>query len=458
MEKQVNDFYLKEPVGKLILKFAVPSITALLVSSLYNIVDQIFIGQGIGYLGNAATNVVYPITIIAQAIALLFGDGCAAYLSICQGKKDMESAQRSVGNALTMLLAFSAAVVIFFACTKERILWLFGATEENIGYTLEYFNFILIGIPFYMLGSALPCIIRADGSPRFSMVATLTGCVMNLILDPIAIFVLDMGIKGAAIATVLGQIASAVLCLRYMVHAKSFHLTGKDMVPRFSVLRKSVPLGVSSFLTQVSIMVNATVMNNALVRYGAASKFGADIPLSVVGIVQKVFGIVIAVTVGIAADSQPIVGYNYGAGENVRVKKLYRTMMAAEAAVGLAATVILECFPSQVIRLFGSEGALYTEYAVFAFRVYFSTSILCCVQKGTSIFMQALGKPVMSMGLSLLRDFVLCVPLILLLPLKLGVYGPVFSAPISDVVSFAAVIATMGYLKKILSQRVNGNG
>lgn len=309
-----------------------------------------------------------------------------------------------------------------------------------------------------MLGSSLPCIIRADGSPRFSMAATLTGCVMNLILDPIAIFVLNMGIKGAAIATVLGQIASAMLCLCYMLHAKSFHLTGKDMAPKFLVLKKSVPLGVSSFLTQVSIMANATVMNNALVRYGAASRFGADIPLSVVGIVQKVFGIVIAVTVGIAAGSQPIVGYNYGAGEYGRVKKLYKTMMAAEAAVGLAAMVIFECFPSQVIRLFGSEGELYTEYAVFAFRVYFSTSILCCVQKGTSIFMQALSKPVMSMGLSLLRDFVLCVPLILLLPLKVDIYGPVFSAPISDVVSFVAVIATMEYLKKILLQRVNGNG
>ena len=455
METRVNDFYLKEPVGKLILKFAIPSITALLVSSLYNIVDQIFIGHGVGYLGNAATNVVYPITIIAQAIALLIGDGCAAYLSICQGKRDLENAQKSVGNALTLMIICAMAVFLFFSCTRDSILWLFGATENNIGYTKEYFDYILIGMPLFMLGGSLPCIIRADGSPRFAMVATLTGCVMNIILDPIAIFVFNMGMKGAAIATVLGQIASAGLCVYYLFHAKSFCLTKKDMILKGSVLKASIPLGISSFLTQISIMINMTVMNNVLVAYGSVSKYGADIPLSVVGIVQKVFGIIIAITVGIAAGSQPIVGYNYGAGEYGRVKKLYKKMMIAEAAVGLAATLIFECFPLQAIQLFGAQKGLYNEYAIIAFRVYFSTSILCCVQKGTSIFMQALGKPVISMGLSLLRDFVLCVPLILLLPLKLGIYGPVFSAPLSDIISFIAVIAVMRYLKKLLTANYN---
>lgn len=240
METRVNDFYLKEPVGKLILKFAIPSITALLVSSLYNIVDQIFIGHGVGYLGNAATNVVYPITIIAQAIALLIGDGCAAYLSICQGKKDLENAQKSVGNALTLMILCAMTVFIFFFCTKESILWLFGATENNISYTKEYFNYILIGMPFFMLGGALPCIIRADGSPRFAMAATLTGCVMNVILDPIAIFVLHMGMKGAAIATVLGQIASAGICVYYLFHAKSFRLTKKRPdIERFCIKSES---------------------------------------------------------------------------------------------------------------------------------------------------------------------------------------------------------------------------
>lgn len=226
------------------------------------------------------------------------------------------------------------------------------------------------------------------------------------------------------------------------------------MILKGSVLKASLPLGVSSFLTQVSIMVNMTVMNNVLVAYGAMSKYGADIPLSVVGIVQKVFGIIISITVGIAAGSQPIVGYNYGAREFGRVKRLYKTMMIAEAAVGVVAAIVFECFPLQAIRLFGAQEGLYNEYAIIAFRVYFSTSILCCVQKGTSIFMQALGKPVMSMGLSLLRDFILCVPLILLLSLKLGIYGPLFSAPISDIISFIAVIAVMVYIKTILAEGV----
>ena len=451
METQINDFYLKEPVGKLILKFAVPFVTALLVSSLYNIVDQIFIGHGVGYLGNAATNVVYPITIIAQAIALLIGDGCAAYLSICLGKKDYENARKSAGNALTLMIISAIAVFLFFFYTKDHILWLFGATKNNIQYAEEYFSFILIGLPFYMLGGGLPCMIRADGSPRFAMIATLIGCIMNVILDPIAIFVLHMGMKGAAIATALGQIVSAVLCVSYMFHAKSFKLTKNDLILKCSVLQKSLPMGVSSFLTQVSIMVNTTVMNNVLVAYGASSRYGADIPLSVVGIVQKVFGIMISFTVGIAAGFQPIVGYNYGAGKYERVKKLYKTMMIAEAAVGLAATILFECFPLQIIQLFGAQEGLYNEYAIIAFRVYFIASILCCIQKGTAIFMQALGKPTISMGLSLLRDFILCVPLILLLPLKFGIYGPLFSAPISDLISMIAVLGVMKYLKRLLN-------
>lgn len=455
MDSKTNDFYLKEPVGKLILKFAIPSITALIVASLYNIVDQIFIGHGVGYLGNAATNVVYPITIIANGIALFVGDGCAAYLSICQGKQDLENAQKSVGNALTAMTICAAAVTAFLFFTKDSILWFFGATSQNISYTQEYFNFILIGIPFAMLGVALPPIVRADGNPRFAMISTLTGCIINVILDPIAIFVLQLGMKGAAIATVFGQIVSATLCVYYLFHAKSFRLGTTDLILRASILKASLPLGVSSFLTQASIMVNMTVMNNVLVKYGDVSKYGADIPLSVVGIVQKVFGIVISVTVGIAAGSQPIVGYNYGAGEYSRVKKLYKTMMAVEATVGLVATVVFECFPLQAIQIFGAQEGLYNEYAILAFRIYFSTSILCCLQKGTSIFMQALGKPILSMGLSLLRDFVLCVPLVLLLPLKLGVYGPLFSAPIADFVSIFAVIAVAIHLKKLLNKGTN---
>lgn len=453
MNEQVNDFLLKQPIGKLMLKFTIPSITALLVSSLYNIVDQIFIGHGVGYLGNGATNVVYPLTVIALAIALFIGDGCAAYLSICQGRKDTQNAQKSVGNAASLVVLCSLIITAILFVTKDKILWLFGATENNIGYATEYFIYILIGIPFFMFGGAFTCVIRADGSPGFAMLSTLAGCVVNVILDPIAIFVLNMGMKGAAIATIVGQITTAIMHIYYLFHAKPFHLQKKDFLLSGSVLKRSLPLGISSFLTQISITVNMTVLNNVLVAYGPQSEYGADIPLSVMGIIQKVFGIVVAVIVGIAAGSQPIVGYNYGAGEYGRVKKLYKTMIGAEAVVGIIATILFECFPLQITQIFGAQDGLYNEFAILSFRIYLGTILLCCIQKATSIFMQALGKPVLSMGLSLMRDFVLCVPLVLLLPLKMGVYGPLFSAPIADVISFVAVIFVMIYLHKLLNPK-----
>lgn len=316
---------------------------------------------------------------------------------------------------------------------------------------MEYLNYLLIGIPFFMLGSGLPPIIRCDGNPKYAMLATLSGCILNVILDPIMIFVLHLGIKGAAIATVIGQVVSGVLCAYYLFHAQSFKLKSEDFVLNSKILKKCLPLGISSFLTQISIMINLTVMNNVIVHYGNLSKYAAVIPLSVAGIVQKVFGIIIAIVVGVAAGSQPIIGYNYGAKRYDRVKKLYKYIMIAEVCTGIISSIIFECFPLQVIHLFGSEGALYNEYAVMAFRIYFSTTTLCCVLKGTSIFMQALGKPIMSMGLALLRDFILCVPLIVILPIKFGIVGPLLSAPISDIVSFIAVIGVMVYLKKMLS-------
>ena len=334
-------------------------------------------------------------------------------------------------------------------------MWYFGATEQNISYASAYFFYILLGTPFYMFGSAFSSVVRADGNPKLAMTATLTGCVLNLVLDPIAIFVLDWGMAGAAIATVLGQVASAVLCGVHLLRSRSLGLQMGDLVPDGGLLREMLPLGGSSCLTQASIMVNMTVMNNVLVTWGARSKFGPDIPLSVMGIVMKVFGIVIAVCVGVAAGSQPIVGYNFGARAYDRVRALFRTMMAVESAVGIGAMVVFECFPLPVIRLFGAQGALYEEYALLAFRIYLGTIWPCCIQKATSIFMQALGKPGLSMSLSLLRDFALCVPLMFLLPLWFGIYGPLFSAPIADILSFLAALGVMWYLKRLL-ERLSG--
>jgi Na+-driven multidrug efflux pump len=330
-----------------------------------------------------------------------------------------------------------------FMAFRDQILWGFGATENNIGYAEEYFQYIVIGIPFYMFGNAINSVIRADGSPQFAMASTMAGCVVNLILDPVAIFGLHWGMMGAAVATVAGQMVTAILGIYYLLHTKSFRLHKTSFLPKASIVKQVLPLGISSFLTQLSIVVTMAVMNNTLVTYGAQSVYGADIPLTVVGIVMKVFQLIVSVVVGIAAGSQPIVGYNYGAGHMERVRELFRKMILAEVCVGLVGMLCFECLPLQIIGIFGSGDALYQEFAVLTFRVYLGTIVLCCVQKSCSIFLQSLGKPVLSTALSLLRDFVLSVPLVLLLPLKLGVFGPLLSAPIADVLSFLVTVALM---------------
>lgn len=453
MQEHANQFLAEQPVGKLMLKFSIPCVLSLLVSSLYNIVDQIFIGWGVGYLGNGATNVVFPITIIALAIALMIGDGCAAFLSICQGRRDSESAHRGAGNAIALLVLSSAVLVLVFVVFRDTILNLFGATENNLAYAKDYFDVIVIGIPFFVFTNGMNSIIRADGDPKFAMISTLIGCVMNIILDPVAIFVLHWGVTGAALATIAGQIVSAALAVWYLFHTKSFHLKKTSFQLHGKLLSKFLPLGISSLLTQLSIVVIMGVMNKTLIRYGAVSEYGADIPMTVVGIVMKVFQIVIAFAVGIAAGCQPIVGFNYGAGHYDRVRKLYKTMLLAEIVIGAVATLAFELFPVQIISLFGSESELYNQFAALSFRIFLSLILLCCVQKSTSIFLQALGKPIMSMSLSLLRDFLLSVPLVLFLPkvVEPGVVGPLYSGPIADAISFVVgmVLITRVFRKEL---------
>lgn len=455
MNNNANQYLASEPIGKLMVKFSIPCIMSLLVSALYNIVDQIFIGRGVGYLGNGATNVVFPITVIALSIALMLGDGCAAYLSICQGRKDSESSHKCVGNTIVMIITLGIILTLIFIVFKNAVLFGFGATESNISYADEYFKYIVLGIPFFMFANTMNSIIRADGSPQFAMFSTLIGCVVNVILDPIAIFVFNWGMMGAALATITGQIVSALLALYYLFHTKSFSLNKSSFKLKFSLLKHIFSLGISSFITQISIVIIMGTMNNILVIYGAKSKYGADIPLTVVGIVMKVFQIVVSIVVGIAAGSQPIVGYNYGAGHNDRVRKIFKTMMTAEICVGIIAMICFEIFPLQIISIFGSEEGLYNEFAVMSFRIYLSTIVLCCMQKGTSIFLQSLGKPVLSLGLSLLREFVLSVPLVILLPVMFGVKGALYSAPIADIISFIAVIIIMIYIFKHLNNKLD---
>ena len=456
MNQNTNQYMAEESIGKLMLRFSIPCIMSLLVSALYNIVDQIFIGRGIGFLGNGATNVVFPVTVIALSLSLLVGDGCAAYLSICQGRRDGEHAHRSVGNAVVFITASGIVLTLLYAFFRDSILWGFGATENNIGYAREYFLYLIPGIPFFMFANAMNSVIRADGSPQFAMFSTLIGCALNVVLDPVAIFVLGWGMKGAALATITGQIVSALLAVYYLFRPKSFRLKRVSFKPDAEILKHVLPLGISSFLTQVSIVVIMAVMNNVLVIYGAGSKYGADIPMTVVGIVMKVFQIVISVVVGIAAGAQPIVGYNYGAGLWRRVKLIFRTMMAAEFSVGLVSLICFEVFPVQIISVFGSEDGLYNEFAVLAFRVFLGGIVLCCIQKSCSIFLQSMGKPALSMLLSLLRDFVLSVPLTLVLPRFFGVTGALYSGPAADVISFGAAVLIMAMVFRTFKRLEDG--
>lgn len=437
------------------LKFSIPCIMSLLVSSLYNIVDQIFIGRGVGYLGNGATNVVFPITVISLAVALMIGDGCASHLSICLGRGKKDEAEKSVGNAITVSVLIGIVMMALFLLCSEMILSIFGATENNIEYARDYFRIIALGIPFYLFTNAMNSIIRADGSPKFAMFSTLIGCIINCILDPIAIFVLHWGMFGAALATILGQIVTAVLAAWYMTRCKSFNLHIKSLFSGFSVIKKYLPLGASSFLTQVSIVITMGVMNNALVRYGSESIYGADIPLTVFGIVMKVFQIIISFAIGIAAGSQPIVGFNYGAGRFDRVKKLYKTMIAAEAVIGVIGMLAFEFFPMPIISIFGSENAMYNQFAIFTFRVYLSTIILCCIQKSTSVFLQSLGKTLSAFTLSITRDIVVNISVVLTIPHFIGLTGTLLSAPVADIVSFILVIFMMRRVFRSFNEKHN---
>ncbi len=439
-ETKTNSYLATEPIGKLIMKFSVPCVLSMLVSALYNIVDQIFIGQSVGYLCNAATNVVYPFTVVALALALLIGDGSAALLSLSLGKGDYKSAGKCIGNGIILTVIVGIVIMIIGLLFTDNILTLFGATQSCYTYARDYMEIILLGMPFYVFTSGMNSAIRADGSPGYSMFATVAGAILNLILDPISIFILNMGVKGAAWATIIGQIVSCIITALYFRNPKSFNFNRDSFKLNYRTCRNLSQLGVSSFITQMAIVIIISVSNNMIVLTGGMSEFGTDIPLSVIGIVMKVFGIVIAFSVGIAVGGQPIAGFNYGAGNYKRVFSVYRHIIIANICVGIIAMLIFELCPQVIIRLFGSESDLYNQYAVLCFRVFLGGILLCCIQKASSIFLQAIGKPIKSTVLSLSRDVVFLCPLVVVLSLKFGVTGMLFAAPIADILAFIFTI------------------
>ena len=462
MEQKANQYLETEPVGALMRKYAVPCIISLLVAALYNIVDQIFIANAdyLGSYGNAANTVVFPLTVVALAVAVMIGDGACAFVSILLGQGRKEDAGTTIGNAVTLSVASGALVTALYLAFADQILAMFGGTvnAETFRQSQEYFFWITVGIPFYMFGQAMNPIIRSDGSPKFAMVSTLAGAVFNIIFDPILIFGLRWGMMGAAVATVLGQIITAALAIWYLCHMKAIRLEKRSFRLDGALIRKFIPLGLTSLLSQLSLVAAMAAINNMIRKYGALDPIFsqaeyAQIPMAVVGIVMKFFQIVISIAVGMAAGCIPVAGYNIGADRKGRALALFSLLLKCEALVGLVALVIVELFPKQLIALFGAanESAYYTTFAVKSFRVYLCMMVLATVNKGTFIYLQAIGKAFASTMISLLREVVFGVGFALVLPLFFGLDGVLYSMPASDLLTFVIAAAVIRKVYRELS-------
>ena len=438
-----NQFLGTERVSKLMRQYAIPCIISLLVGALYNIVDQIFIANAsyLGSYGNAANTVVFPLTVVALAIAVMVGDGCCAFVSMALGRNEVDKAKRSVGNAVVLSVVSSLVLTAVYLMFANSIIAMFGGTvnEETFHHSQEYFFYITLGIPFYMFGQAMNPIIRADGNPKFAMISTLAGAVINIILDPIFIFIFQWGMMGAAVATVIGQVATAFLAVWYLLNMKIIKPAYGDYALRGSICGRMLTLGITSFLSQISLVAAMAAINNMLRKYGALDAvFGqaqyAQIPMAVVGM---------------AAGCIPIVGYNIGAEKKLRVRELFTKLLVAEALVGAVALVLAECFPRQLIAIFGAanESSYYTDFAIKAFRTYLCMMILACVNKACFIFLQAVGKALSSTLLSMFREVVFGVGFALLLPVFFGLDGVLYSMPVSDILTFiiSAVIIVKTY-------------
>ena len=458
MEHTSQNYLATDRLGSLMRRYAVPCIISLLVGALYNIVDQIFIANAsyLGSFGNAANGVVFPLTVVSLAIAVMIGDGCCAFVSLCLGKREPQEATRSVGNAIVMTVASSLVLTAIYLIFGDALIAMFGGTvnEETYRLSQEYLFFISLGVPFYMFGQAMNPVIRSDGNPRFAMIATLAGAITNIILDPIMIFLFHWGMMGAAVATVIGQIVTAALSVWYLAHARIIKPARGDFRLRRRTMARTLSLGICSFLSQISLVAAMAAINNMIRYWGALDPiFGqeqfAQIPMAVVSIVMKFFQIVISIVVGMAAGCIPIVGFNMGAGLKKRVKHLFTLLLIAEACVGAVALIIAECFPQHLIAIFGAanESVYYTQFAVKAFRVYLCMVIFACVNKAAFIFLQAMGKAAASTALSMIREILFGVGLALLLPQFFGLDGVLYSMPASDALTMivSAVVIFMSY-------------
>lgn len=421
-----------EKLPKLLRGYAIPSIIAMLVSSLYNIVDQIFIGQGVGYLGNAATNVAYPLTTICLAIALLIGIGSASRFSLELGAGRKENAELAVGNAVSMMVIFGILYVIIIELFLHPLLIAFGSTSEVLPYAESYTRITAVGMPLLIVTNGMSNLARADGSPKYSMTCMLVGAIINTILDPLFIFVFDMGVAGAAFATVIGQFFSFLMAANYLRHFKHIDLKRHHFIPKIQEWISIASLGMSNSLNQVAITFVQIVLNNSLTYYGSMSVYGSEIPLASCGIVMKTNAILLAIIIGISQGSQPIIGFNYGAKQYDRVRGIYKLAISCNLVISLIGFLLFQFCPRQIISIFGTGDDLYFTFAIKFMRIFLFMVIVNGVQLISSNFFAAIGKPIKGVFLSLTRQVIFLVPLLLILPIFFGIDGILFAAPVAD--------------------------
>jgi len=435
----------KEKINTLLLSFAIPCVISMLINSVYNIVDQIFIGKGVGTLGNAATNVIFPLVIIANAISGLIGNGASANLSLRLGEKKEDEAKKCIGSAITLTIIVSIVFSIIIYLLLPNLVYLLGCTENVYHYALDYGRIILIGAPFMITYSAIASIIRADGSPKYSMILLVVGAIINIILDPIFIFTFNMGVKGGAIATVIGQIVSCIMALVYIPKIKSVKLEKSDFKLDKSITR-TLGLGLSSFITQATVLALFVFMNNIMTKYGATSKFGSDIPLSVYGVISKINSLYISTILGISIGSQPIIGFNYGAGNYSRVRETLKKVLVINMIVGIIFNTIFFLFPTELAGIFISKTDpsydLFMEFAVLMCRSFLLVCCLNFLEMTTSIVVQSLGNVKKATAVSFIRQIILFIPIALILCIlcKKGIYGALYAGCISDSITFVISI------------------
>ena len=442
-----------KPVGHLLLQFALPAIIAMLVNSIYNIVDQIFIGQGIGYLGNAATTIAFPIVTIILAISTLLGAGGSAYAAIKLGEKNEKEADKTLGTVFAVTLAASVVVMAVAFPLMTPMLKVFGATENTMGYARQYTSVILMGTPFNMLSVVLSNMARTDGNPSLSMYAILVGAVLNTILDPVYIFVFHWGVTGAAIATITSQIISAVVLVHYFIFkGKHMRLHRKGLSIDGKICRLALPLGISSGITQVASTILQVVMNNSLVYYGNQTDIGGDVALSAMGVVNKIGMILISICIGIGIGSQPILGFNKGANQPKRMRRTFLLAAGAATAVSITGWLACQIFPGQILSLFGTKDVLFTQFAIRCLKIYMLGIFSAGFQVVTTSYFQSTGQPLKASVLSMLRQLLLLIPLILTLPLTFGLEGILYAGPAADITSMIIVSQFVLYVMRKLNR------